>query len=234
MKKDNFIWVVMVLVINMAAMIYILSGYSDLRTKTQHEIEFKDKQIATLEQEVADKDAEILSLNNRIYQYELQVQTLQDDLDNAVNTRITLTQRCSKLEAQLSDVDDLYGSYLSETEKFLLEYEKNGGTVEDIGEWKCTAYCTEKRAHICGTGTGITASGEPVQAFVSVAVNRHQLSWLPFGTHVYIEGIGERIVMDTGGAVVTNQFDCAVDTHSNALSWTGAGYHRAWVLREAE
>ena len=31
--------------------------------------------------------------------------------------------------------------------------------VEDAGDFLCTAYCTEKREHICGTGTGITASG---------------------------------------------------------------------------
>lgn len=35
--------------------------------------------------------------------------------------------------------------------------------VEDAGDFLCTAYCTEKREHICGTGTGITASGAPVE-----------------------------------------------------------------------
>ena len=30
--------------------------------------------------------------------------------------------------------------------------------VEYAGIFKCTAYCTEKWSHICGTGTGITAA----------------------------------------------------------------------------
>lgn len=39
----------------------------------------------------------------------------------------------------------------------------------------CTVshYCCEKYEHICGGGDGITASGEPVQAEVSVAVETH-------------------------------------------------------------
>lgn len=43
--------------------------------------------------------------------------------------------------------------------------------VEDAGDFLCTAYCTEKREHICGTGTGITASGAPVEADVTVAAD---------------------------------------------------------------
>lgn len=33
-----------------------------------------------------------------------------------------------------------------------------------LGEFNCTAYCSEQYEHICGTGDGITASGAPVQA----------------------------------------------------------------------
>jgi len=40
--------------------------------------------------------------------------------------------------------------------------------VEYAGVFECTAYCTEKYQHICGTGTGITASGQPIQADVTV------------------------------------------------------------------
>lgn len=39
------------------------------------------------------------------------------------------------------------------------------------GEFGCTAYCSEKYEHICGTGDGITASGAPVQAGVTVAAD---------------------------------------------------------------
>lgn len=56
--------------------------------------------------------------------------------------------------------------------------------VEDAGDFLCTAYCTEKREHICGTGTGITASGAPVEGGVTVAADPDVF---PFGTVLYIE-----------------------------------------------
>lgn len=65
--------------------------------------------------------------------------------------------------------------------------------VEDAGDFLCTAYCTEKREHICGTGTGITASGAPVEGGVTVAADP---DIFPFGTVLYIEDVGVRIVQD--------------------------------------
>jgi len=121
--------------------------------------------------------------------------------------------------------------YLTDEEEFFVRYISEGGEVEYIGEWYCTAYCTEKRKHICGTGSGITASGEPVEAFNSVALNRHNLKQYPFGTKLYIEGVGVRTVMDTGGGVRQKQIDCAVDTHYNAVHWSGQGDHRVWILK---
>lgn len=95
------------------------------------------------------------------------------------------------------------------------------------GEFGCTAYCSEKYEHICGTGDGITASGAPVQAGVTVAADPNIF---PFGTVLYIEGVGVRYVQDTGAAIQGNKLDVAVDTHENALAWTGYGTHRVWII----
>ena len=83
----------------------------------------------------------------------------------------------------------------------------------------CTVshYCCEKYAHICGTGNGITASGVPVQAGVSVAVDP---TVIPLGSTVYVD-YGDGIVHtyiahDTGGAVKGNHIDVAVETHAEA------------------
>lgn len=103
--------------------------------------------------------------------------------------------------------------------------------VEDAGTFVCTAYCTEKYEHICGTGTGITASGAPVEAGVTVAADQ---SIFPYGTVLYIEDVGIRIVQDKGAGVQGNHLDVAVDTHENALTWSGYGEHRVWILREIE
>lgn len=83
----------------------------------------------------------------------------------------------------------------------------------------CTVshYCCEKYAHICGTGNGITASGAPVQAGVSVAVDP---TVIPLGSTVYVD-YGDGVVHtyiahDTGGAVKGNHIDVAVETHAEA------------------
>ena len=76
--------------------------------------------------------------------------------------------------------------------------------VEDAGDFLCTAYCTEKREHICGTGTGITASGAPVEADVTVAADPDVF---PFGTVLYIEDVGVRIVQDKGAGIQGKHLD---------------------------
>ena len=68
--------------------------------------------------------------------------------------------------------------------------------------------------------------------YISKGNSKSSLRKYPFGTHIYIEGVGERVVMDTGGGVRHNQIDCAVDTHYNAVHWSGQGEHRVWVLKE--
>ena len=100
-------------------------------------------------------------------------------------------------------------------------------TLTYAGAFSCTAYCSEEYAHICGEGHGITSSGAKVQPGVTVAADT---SVLPYGTVVYIEGVGLRVVQDTGGAVKGNKLDVAVNTHAEALSWSGWGSRRVWII----
>ena len=104
----------------------------------------------------------------------------------------------------------------------------DGLTKEYAGEFLCTAYCTEEYPHICGTGDGITASGQPIQADVTVAADQ---TLLPYGTVLYIEGVGIRVVQDKGAGVQGYHLDVAVDTHENALAWSGYGEHRVWIIK---
>ena len=87
--------------------------------------------------------------------------------------------------------------------------------LEDV---TITFYCCEERPHICGTGTGITASGRRVTPYVSCAVDPDVI---PLGSTVMLEYNGEMVYLradDTGGAVNGNHIDIAVPTHDFALS----------------
>ena len=76
-----------------------------------------------------------------------------------------------------------------------------------------TAYCACKKC--CGKTDGITASGVKAVQGVTVAMNKS----IPFGTRVYIEGVGERVVQDRGGAIKGNKVDIFFNNHSDALKF---------------
>ena len=87
--------------------------------------------------------------------------------------------------------------------------------LEDV---TITFYCCEERPHICGTGSGITASGRRVTLYVSCAVDP---AVIPLGSTIMIEHNGEMVYLradDTGSAVKGNHIDLAVTTHEDALS----------------
>lgn len=87
--------------------------------------------------------------------------------------------------------------------------------LEDV---KITFYCCEARPHICGTGTGITASGRRVTPYVSCAVDPDVI---PLGSTVMLEYNGEMVYLradDTGPAIKGNRLDIAVMGHQEALS----------------
>lgn len=86
-------------------------------------------------------------------------------------------------------------------------------TVKEI--FKITAYCPCEKC--CGEWSdGITFSGDFAHEGVTIAAD---LSVLPLGTKVYIEGIGERIVQDKGGVIKGNRIDLFFYNHAAALNF---------------
>ena len=76
-----------------------------------------------------------------------------------------------------------------------------------------TAYC--HCAKCCGKTDGITASGDKATEGVTIAMDKS----MPFGTKIYIDGVGERIVQDRGGAIKGNRIDLYFDSHQEALNF---------------
>lgn len=82
-----------------------------------------------------------------------------------------------------------------------------------IGEYKITFYCP--CAKCCGAyANGITASGTTAFEGRTIAVDPNKI---PLGSRVYIEGLGDFIAEDVGGAVKNNKIDVFVRYHSQAL-----------------
>lgn len=137
------------------------------------------------------------------------------------------TSAQNQIEQAQADVD-LYAAELREMSQ--LDLMPAGMEAEYIGAFDCTAYCCETYPHICG-GNGITASGAPVTAGLTVAVDPEVI---PLGTILYIEGVGVRIAQDTGSAIKGQKIDVAVETHAEAERWAGYGPRRVWLLQEGD
>lgn len=80
-----------------------------------------------------------------------------------------------------------------------------------------TWYCCEAREHICGTGDGITATGVPVTAGWTCAIDP---SVIPYGSEVMVD-FGDHVefykAQDCGGAIKGNHIDLATETHREAI-----------------
>ena len=89
---------------------------------------------------------------------------------------------------------------------------QSNGNLRFLGTYYITGYDT--CAQCCGKSDGITASG--VRAAVGRTV---AMSGLPFGTRIYIEGIGYRVVEDRG--VSGGKVDVLCNNHSECYAITG-------------
>ena len=100
------------------------------------------------------------------------------------------------------------------------------GQYRYIGECRITHYCCESKGnpHICGTGTGLTATGVPVAPGM-VAVDPKVI---PLGSTVIINGIP---YLATDTVVSGYAIDIAVQTHDEAEAM-GTYQADVWIITE--
>lgn len=140
--------------------------------------------------------------------------------DDMVTKYERLEEENQRLEMMISQYTLLVHSLNNENEKLKTQIVESSSSevVEEtktyLGDFTITYYCTENYSHTCGGG-GTTASGTQVTPYQTAAVDT---SIIPFGTKLYIEGVGYRIAEDRGGAVKGNKIDLAVTTHGEALN----------------
>ncbi|MBS6646173.1 MAG: 3D domain-containing protein [Clostridiaceae bacterium] len=105
------------------------------------------------------------------------------------------------------------------------EYLSKEETAVYMGRFKISHYCCEKYKHICGTGSGKTATGLDVRpGLISVDPRL-----IPLGSVVIINGKEYR-AEDTGGMIKGKKIDMAVAHHQEALD-LGVYYADVYVKK---
>ena len=106
------------------------------------------------------------------------------------------------------------------------EYLSKEETAVYMGKCKISHYCCEKYKHICGTGSGKTATGLDVRpGLISV-----DPKLIPLGSVVIINGKEYR-AEDTGGMIKGKKIDMAVTYHQEALD-LGVYYADVYVKKK--
>lgn len=101
-------------------------------------------------------------------------------------------------------------------------------TPVSLGKFKLTAYCACFKCcgkHPSDIGYGITKSGVRAVEGVTVAADP---SVIPLGTEITIDGVGERMVQDTGSAIKSNRIDVYFESHQEALEF-GVQYKEVFM-----
>ena len=101
--------------------------------------------------------------------------------------------------------------------------------LRELGTFYITGY-TPTCSHCCLKSDGIGASGRKVVVGESVAMNRADMKnfSLEYGDRIYIDGIGERVIVDTGCG--QGVIDVACDSHESCYKVTG--WHKVRVVIE--
>lgn len=145
------------------------------------------------------------------YKYTETVKEVKDKQDNIIDQAIEITN--------LNGLNQDLSSKLNSTQNELTNIESDIKTLQQnkvayVGKYKITYYCACKKC--CGKDNGITASGAKAKEGVTVAADT---SKLPFGSKIYIKGIGWRTVQDRGGAIKGNRLDIYISSHNNPMPY---------------
>ena len=105
-----------------------------------------------------------------------------------------------------------------------------------FGTFRITAYCscvlcTEHyaldRPWVGNREIAITASGAVAEAGITIATDPR---YVPWGTVLYIDGLGVRIAQDRGGGVRERHLDVFFGSHQEAVDW-GNQHRTVWIVR---
>ena len=200
----------------------LVAGYYSKHTVTKYEE--KHAELSEQTNALEERKAQVEEEKNQL---EEERQQLLAEAEVIAQNNLYLAQENIKLQQSLKTAANVgikpqhYGEADEVTSA--VDYSK----LEYIGEFEGTAYTPSVEE--CSNSLGYTASGKPIIAGVSVAVDT---KYWKLGTKFYVEGLGYVVAMDTGSAVKGKyRFDYAVFDRSYALK-LGRQKWKVYLVKE--
>ena len=151
-----------------------------------------------------DMHQQINNLEEILKDREGEIKALKQDLNQSNQENERLNQEVERLNQDILEKDKI----IKESESRIKELEK-----VKIISMEATAYTDDIASQ--GKWVGQTATGMKPQVGV-VAVDPKVI---PLGTKLYVEGYGEAIAGDTGGAIKGNRIDLFMATRGQAMKY---------------
>lgn len=139
---------------------------------------------------------------------ELIIKSGKEDVSTITNTQ---NQAFSNEEAKKSNKTTANKEAKVKKEETQVSNEKVEGKTITV---TATAYTAK-----CAGCSGITATGFDLNQNSNAKVIAVDPNVIPLGSKVYVEGYGEAIAADTGGAIKGNKIDVHVPTKDEAYNW---------------
>jgi 3D (Asp-Asp-Asp) domain-containing protein len=185
----------------------------------------QEKEMLLKQKEVIETQIKNIELEKEKANDELLAQLTEAEM--VAQNNLYLVEQNIKLQNQIKEAAKAgvkpqnYGKTEEVTEA--VDYSK----LEYVGEFEGTAYTPTVEE--CGNNLGYTASGKPIIAGVSIAVDN---KYWKMGTKFYIEGLGYVIAMDTGSAIKGKyRFDYAVFDRAYALQ-IGRSKYKVYLVKD--
>ena len=225
-RKKN--WVLAFTGITIAA--FVIAYYS---RDVVDEYNLKHQELTTAKQELeveknqVEQEKEFVEIERE--QVEIEREQVMSEAEIIAQNNMYLVEQNIKLQNTLKEAASVgvkpQNYEDAETVNTAVDYSK----LEYVGEFEGTAYTPSVEE--CSNNLGYTASGKPIIAGVSIAVDN---KYWKFGTKFYIEGLGYVVAMDTGNMVKgKNRFDYAVFDREYALK-LGRKKWKVYLVKEED
>lgn len=151
-------------------------------------------------------------------EYNVSVDQLME-WNNLSSTLIQIGQELNVHQTNVTTEEEVAVEETSNQAEESTEVEQNNTSEKEAAEGETMTVTATAYTAKCEGCSGVTATGIDLNANPNKKVVAVDPDVIPLGTEVYVEGYGNAIAGDTGGAIKGNKIDIHVPTKNEANSW---------------